>query len=131
MTSWPGAKIGGRYLANPADAPTPADLINAYRKLIARAHARGIKIIGATLTPFEGARIPGYYSESKESVRQQVNEWIRTSNSFDGVIDFDAALRDPEHRTQLLSSLSSKDHIHPNDAGYKAMSDAIDVAVFR
>jgi lysophospholipase L1-like esterase len=127
---FPGAKLGGGYLADPADVRTTEDLIDAYRQLISRAHAHGLKLIGATISPFEGVDLPGYYSESKEATRQAVNKWIRTSGSFDGVIDFDAVLRDPAHPTRLLPRLASKDHLHPNDAGYRAMADAIDLALF-
>jgi lysophospholipase L1-like esterase len=128
---FPGAKLGGTYLADPADSPTPQDLINAYRQLISRAHAHGVKVIGATITPFEGFVIPGYYSESKEAFRQSVNQWIRTSGSFDAVIDFDAVLRDPDHPSRLLPRFASRDHLHPNDIGYQAMADAIDHALFK
>jgi lysophospholipase L1-like esterase len=129
--SFPGAKLEGSYLADPHDARTPEDLILAYRQLISRAHAHGVKLIGATLTPCEGIEIPGYYSESKESVRQAVNKWIRTSGSFDGVIDFDAVLRDPDHPSRILPRFASEDHLHPNDAGYQAMADAIDLALLQ
>jgi len=128
---FPGAKLEGRYLADPTDARTVEDLIDAYRQLISRAHARGVKLIGATITPFEGADLPGYYSESKEATRQAVNTWIRMSAAFDGLIDFDAVLRDPDHPSRLLPRLASKDHLHPNDAGYQAMADAIDLALFK
>jgi lysophospholipase L1-like esterase len=126
-----GAKIGGIYLADPADVRTQEDLIDAYRQLISRAHARGVRLIGATITPFEDAVVPGYYSESKENVRQAVNKWIRTSGLFDAVIDFDAVLRDPDHPRRLLPRFASPDRIHPNDLGYQAMADAIDLAVFK
>jgi lysophospholipase L1-like esterase len=106
-------------------------LIDAYRQLISRAHARGVKLIGATISPFEGVSRPGYYSESQEATRQAVNKWIRTSGTFDGVIDFDAVLRDPDHPGRLLSRFASKDHLHPNDAGYRDMADAIDLTLFR
>jgi lysophospholipase L1-like esterase len=125
-----GAKLGDGYLADPADVRTPEDLIAAYRQLISRAHANGVKLIGATITPFEGVDIPGYYSESKEATREAVNKWIRTSGSFDGVIDFDAVLRDPDHPSRLLPRLASKDHLHPNDLGYEAMVEAIDQALY-
>jgi len=130
--SFPGAKLGGEYLADPADTRSADSLIWAYRQLISRAHARGIKILGATLTPCEGiVIIPGYYSESKEAIRQAVNQWIRTSHSFDGVIDFDAVLRDPDHPSQLLPRFASQDHLHPNDAGYQAMADAINLVLLQ
>jgi lysophospholipase L1-like esterase len=128
---FPGAKLNGRYLADPADVPTPEELIDAYRQLISRAHAHGVKLIGATINPFEGVVIPGYYSESKEAVRQRVNKWIRTSGSFDAVIDFDAVLRDPDHPSRLSPRFASQDHLHPNDVGYRAMADAIDLALFK
>jgi lysophospholipase L1-like esterase len=128
---FPGAKLGGRYLADPAEVRTAEDLIDAYRQLISRAHAHGVKLIGATISPFEGVDVPGYYSESKEATRQAVNQWIRTSGSFDGTVDFDAVLRDPDRPTRLLPRFASKDHLHPNDAGYRAMADAIDLALFK
>jgi lysophospholipase L1-like esterase len=128
---FPGAKLGGSYLADPTDVRTPEDLIDAYRQLISRAHAHGVKLIGATITPFEDVAVPGYYSESKEAARQAVNKWIRTSGSFDAVIDFDAVLRDPYHPSRLLARFASKDRLHPNDAGYQAMADAIDLALFK
>jgi lysophospholipase L1-like esterase len=127
---FPGAKLGERYLAAPADVRTAEDLIEAYRQLISRAHAHGVKLIGATITPFEGVDLPGYYSESKEATRQAVNKWIRSSGSFDGVLDFDAVVRDPDHPSRLLPRFASKDHLHPNDAGYRAMAEAIDLALF-
>jgi lysophospholipase L1-like esterase len=128
---FPGAKLGESYFADPKDVPKAEDLIAAYRELISRAHARGIKIIGATITPFEGVDLPGYYSESKEVTRQSINKWIRTSRAFDGVIDFDAVVRDPNHSSRLLPRFASEDNLHPNDAGYQAMADAIDLTLFR
>ena len=128
---FPGAKLGELSLADPADVRNAEDLIGAYRQLIARAHIRGIKLIGSTMTACEGVDIPGYYSEVKEAARQAVNKWIRTSRAFDGVIDFDAVLRDPDHPSRLLPRFASEDHLHPNDAGYQAMADAIDLALFQ
>ncbi|HET8923401.1 MAG TPA: SGNH/GDSL hydrolase family protein [Candidatus Acidoferrum sp.] len=128
---FPGARVGGQYLADPADVRTAEDLIDAYRQLISRAHAIGVKLIGATITPFEGVDVPGYYSEAKEVTRQAVNKWIRTSGSFDGVIDFDVVLRNPDHPGRLLPKFASEDHLHPNDDGYRAMADAIDLALFK
>ena len=128
---FPGAKLGWSYLADPADVRTPEDLIDAYRQLIYRAHAHGVKVIGATISPCEGFVIPGYYSESKEAFRQAANKWIRTSGSFDGVIDFDAVLQDPDHPSRLLPRFASPDHLHPNDVGYQAMANAIDLDLFK
>jgi len=128
---FPGAKLGQLSLADPADIRSADDLIGAYRQLIARAHARGIKLIGSTMTPCEGVDIPGYYSDAKEAVRQAVNKWIRNSGAFDGVIDFDAVVRDPDHPSKLSARFASEDHLHPNDAGYQAMADVINLALFQ
>jgi lysophospholipase L1-like esterase len=127
---FPGAKLGERYLADPEDVRTAENLIDGYRQLISRAHAHGVKLIGGTINPFEGVDLPGYYSESKEAIRQAVNKWIRTSGSFDGVIDFDAVLGDPDHPSRLLPRFASRDHLHPNDVGYQAMADAINLSLF-
>lgn len=128
---FPGAKLGADYLADPNDVRTADDLIGGYRQLISRAHARGIKLIGATITPFEGVNVPGYYSEFKEALRQAVNKWIRISGEFDGVIDFDAVLRDPDRPSRLSPRFASKDNLHPNDTGYEAMANAIDLTLFK
>ena len=122
--------IGINDIGNsPATNPIPAaDLIAGYRQVIARAHAKGIAVFGATLTPFEGA---GYYSPEKEVVRQAVNNWIRSSDEFDGVIDFDLATRDPAHPTRFLPAYDSGDHLHPNDLGYQAMGNAVPLGLFR
>lgn len=116
----------------PGDQSASArQLIAGYRQLIARARGRGVRIVGATLTPFEGALqdtpMRGYYSAEKERIRQQVNAWIRHGGTFDAVIDFDAILRDPQHPTRLLPAYDSGDHLHPGDAGNRAMADAIDL----
>ena len=107
--------------------PTAEDLIAAHRQLITRAHARGVKILGATLTPFWGA---GYYTEVGEAKRQALNNWIRTGKAYDGVIDFDKATSDPSDPKKLLAAYDSCDHLHPSDAGYKAMAEAIDLSLF-
>ncbi|MFC5479343.1 SGNH/GDSL hydrolase family protein [Massilia suwonensis] len=122
--------IGINDIGNsPATNPIPAaDLIAGYRQVIARAHAKGIAVFGATLTPFEGA---GYYSPEKEVVRQAVNNWIRNSDEFDAVIDFDLATRDPSHPTRFLPAYDSGDHLHPNDLGYQAMGNAVPLTLFR
>jgi len=113
------------------DTVTAQDLIAGYRQLIARAHAKGIPVYGATLTPFEGTVFPGYYSPEKEAVRQAVNNWIRGSDAFDAVIDFDRAVRDPAHPTRMLPAYDSGDHLHPNDLGMQAMANAIPLELFR
>ena len=107
------------------------DLIGAMRQLIERSHEHGVKIFGATLTPFEDTVFKNYFSVEKDAKRKALNEWIRTSKAFDGVIDFDKALRDPAHPDRVLAAYDSGDHLHPSDAGYKAMGDAIDLALFR
>lgn len=112
------------------DAPGAQDVIEGYRQLIARARAKGVRVYGGTLTPFEDATLPGYYSEEKESVRQAVNQWIRTSGEFDGVVDFDRALRDPARPGRLLAAYDSGDHLHPNDAGMQALADAVPLEMF-
>ena len=107
--------------------PTADDIIAGHKQLIARARARGLKIYGATLTPFEGA---AYFTAEGEAKRQAVNQWIRTSGAYDGVIDFDQVTRDPSAPTKFLPAYDSGDHLHPGDAGYKAMGDAVDLALF-
>ncbi|HWE52857.1 MAG TPA: SGNH/GDSL hydrolase family protein [Bryobacteraceae bacterium] len=113
--------------ASPANAVTTDDLIAGLRQMIDRAHAHGIQVIGATLTPYEGA---AYFSDKGEMVRTAVNEWIRTGGAFDSVIDFDAATRNPDHAAQFRPDFDSGDHLHPNDAGYKAMAESINPAIF-
>jgi lysophospholipase L1-like esterase len=115
----------GQARANPL--PSAADLIAAHRQLILRAHARGLKIFGATLTPFEGA---GYWTPEGEAKRAALNEWIRTGKEYDGVIDFDAATRDPNQPTRFLAPYNSGDNLHPSDAGYQAMANAIGLSLF-
>jgi len=110
-----------------SDAVSSDDLIAAQKQLIERAHAHGIKVIGGTLTPYEGA---AYASEAGEVVREAVNQWIRSSGAFDAVVDFEAATRDPEHPKQFRPGFNNGDHLHPNDAGYQAMADAIDLSIF-
>jgi lysophospholipase L1-like esterase len=123
---WPGSSF------TPQDPALAAErLIDGYRQLIARARLHHVRIVGATLTPFEGAlqdtELKSYYSESKEKTRQAVNRWIRSRGEFDAVIDFDAALRDPAHPGRILPAYDCGDHLHPGDAGYRAMAEAIDL----
>src|SRR5580658_9286321 len=116
-----GAKLTGD------SAVTADDLIAAHKQMIERAHMRGIKVIGATLTPFLGA---AYYSDEGEAIRTALNEWIRTGKAYDAVIDFAAATRDPENPKQIRPAYNIRDHLHPNDAGYKAMADAFNLSMF-
>lgn len=116
----------GQARDNPT--PTAEDLIAGHKQLIERAHERGLKIFGATLTPFYGA---AYYSEAGERKRSALNEWIRTGNAYDGVVDFDKATRDPADPKKFNAAYDSCDHLHPNDAGYKAMAEAVDLALFK
>ncbi|HEY8977142.1 MAG TPA: SGNH/GDSL hydrolase family protein [Burkholderiaceae bacterium] len=105
-------------------------LVAAYRELVARAHAGGLRAIGTTLTPVEGTTLlPGYDSPAKEALRQQVNAWIRDGGEFDAVIDVDRIVRDPDRPSRLLARLASPDHLHPNDAGYAAVAAAFPVAL--
>jgi lysophospholipase L1-like esterase len=113
--------------AAPEAAITADDIIGAYRQMIDRAHTHGIKVIGCTLTPYVGA---AYASDAGESVRSAVNTWIRTGGAFDGVVDFDLATRDPANPKQFLPAYNNTDKLHPNDAGYKAMADAVDLSLF-
>jgi len=108
---------------------TSEDLIRGLRQMVDRAHEHGIRVLGATITPYEGATTT--FTDDGEAVRQAVNQWIRTSKTFDGVCDFDAAVRDPTHPTKFKEELQSGDYLHPNAAGYKAMADSINLSVLR
>ncbi|MFS2034550.1 SGNH/GDSL hydrolase family protein [Polaromonas sp. CT11-55] len=126
--SWPGSTF------EPGEPATQADaLIAGYRQLITRARSRGVRIAGATLTPFEGAlTMPGspianYYSPEKDALRQRINEWIRHSGEFDAVLDFDAVVRDPQNPLRIRPAYDSGDHLHLGDAGNKAVADSIDL----
>ena len=110
------------------DPPKAETLIAGYRQLIERGHAHGLKIIGATVLPYGGA---GYYGEPGEVERQKMNAWIRKGHEFDGVIDLDAAVRDPGKPERMRAELQSGDWLHPNDAGYRVMGDAVDLNLFR
>lgn len=115
-------------LAPDSDAATVKQLAAGYRELIARAHRNGLRVIGTTATPFEGAAFgPGYWSPRKDALREKVNRWIRTSRAFDTVVDFDAIVKDPSHPSRLLPGWDSGDHLHPNDAGYRALAEAIPI----
>ena len=103
-------------------------IIAGYEQVIGQVHARGLKIFGGTMTPFGGAF---YYSAAGEAKRETVNAFVRTSGAFDGVIDFDRALQDPANPLQMLAAYDSGDHLHPNDAGYQAMANAVNLSLFR
>jgi lysophospholipase L1-like esterase len=112
----------------PADEQaTAADITEGLAQIAARAHAHGIKVLGATLTPMGGLWL---YNARTEALRQEVNAWIRTTDVFDAVVDFDAVTRDPQAPHTLRPDHDSGDHIHPNDAGNAAMAEAIDLALF-
>lgn len=117
----------GAGARNPAQAVTAEELIAGHKQIIERARAMGIKVIGCTLTPFEGA---GYYSEQGEAIRQALNQWIRTSGAYDAVVDFEAATRDPQNPRRFRPEYDPGDHLHPNDKGYQAMADAVDLKIF-
>ena len=115
-----------------AEQVTADDMIAGYKQLILRAHARGIKIIGATLLPWEDETfVQGAYTPEGGAKRLAINTWIRSSGAFDGVIDFDKLLADPAHPTRMLAKWDSGDHLHPGDAGYRYMGESIDLALFK
>ncbi|WP_326732043.1 SGNH/GDSL hydrolase family protein [Streptomyces phaeochromogenes] len=109
---------------------TGQDLIDGHRQLIARAHERGLRIYGATITPFKNDTL-GFYTPENAAARQTFNHWLRTSGEYDGVIDFDAALRDPADPERLLAAYDSGDHLHTNDAGREAMARAVPLRFFK
>ena len=111
--------------ADPNNVLVAQDFIAAYRQLILRGHDRGIKVIGATITPYNTIAPAG------EAIRQVINNFIRTGGEFDGVVDFDAVIRDPNDPTKFQAQYNSGDGLHPNDAGYSAMGNSIDLTLFR
>lgn len=112
-----------------SDYASAADIIAALEQLVARARGHGLRVIGATITPYQGADF--YWSPDGEADRQTVNTWIRTSGRFDCVADFDAALRDPAAPTRLAAAYDSGDHLHPSVAGYRRLADELPLAFFR
>jgi lysophospholipase L1-like esterase len=120
--------IGFPFWIDPCTVPRPVvtadEMISGYRTLIRAAHARGLRIIGATLLPFKG---PGYYSDEGERTRDAVNRWIRDDGEFDSVVDLDRALADPDDPDRMRKAYDAGDGIHPNDAGYHAMAAAFDL----
>jgi lysophospholipase L1-like esterase len=122
---WPG-----RNSLSPAESvPTADDIIEGYRQVIERAHEHGIHVIMATITPFAdaliGTSLSGYYTPEKDAIRRQVNSWIRTNKTADGLVDFDRVLEDPDNRGHLNPIYACADHLHPNDAGYQAMANSV------
>jgi lysophospholipase L1-like esterase len=107
---------------------SPDDLIAGYKQIIAQAHARGLKIFGATILPYQGFSA---WTQQGEAKRVAVNSWIKTSNSFDGVIDFASAIADPTNSQRMNPKYDSGDHLHPGPAGHEAMGNAVDLALFR
>ena len=131
---WPNMKPfpmkDGSIRKNPftGEAVTANDLSLGMKQIIARAHAHGIKIFGATMTPYKGA---SYFTPGGEVVREAVNDWIRSGGAFDGVIDFDAAVRDPKDPEKYRDDYQTGDYLHPNAAGYQAMASAINIGELR
>jgi lysophospholipase L1-like esterase len=124
--------IGGttgppRGNAPPATPVTADDLILPMKQMIERAHTHGIKVIGCTLTPYQGA---AYYSDKGEEVRMAVNQWIKTGGAFDAVIDYDRVTQDSANTKTFKATFNNTDHLHPNDVGYKAMADSVDLKIF-
>ncbi|MFI9007829.1 SGNH/GDSL hydrolase family protein [Actinosynnema sp. NPDC053489] len=128
--------LGVNDLGHPGTSAPPSekvgaqDIIDAHRQLIARAHAQGVRAYGGTITPFRDDTF-GFFSPENEAARQTVNRWIRTGGEYDGVIDFDRAVRDPGRPDRLLPAYDSGDHLHPNDAGMAAMAAAVPLRLFR
>jgi lysophospholipase L1-like esterase len=120
--------IGRSTTGQPPQPVTADEMIAGDQQMVLRAHQLGLKIIGCTMTPYEGAN---YFAADGEVKRQSVNKFVRSSSAYDGIIDFDAVVRDPSHPARLLPMFDSGDHLHPNDAGYKAMADSINLSLFR
>ena len=118
----------------PNEKVSAEDIISGYRQLIARGHRNGVRVIATTNPPFENSAFEGlvtaFYTSEREAIRQKVNDWIRSSGEFDGLVDLDAVLRDPSHPTQLLPAYDSGDHLHPNNAGCIAEGNAVPLALF-
>jgi lysophospholipase L1-like esterase len=121
--------ISGHTIFGDNPALSVDELVAGYRQVIARAHARGVKVFVATILPFGGSAT--HSSPEKDKLRQLINDWIRASGESDGVLDFDAVMRDPADPSRMQERFDSGDHLHPNEAGSRAMGDAIDLSLFR
>jgi lysophospholipase L1-like esterase len=110
---------------------TASQMIAGLKQFAVRGQGRGIKVIGGTLTPFENETfLPGAWNPKREAVRRSVNEWLRGTDAFDAIVDFDRALCDPDHPTRMLPIYDCGDHLHPSDLGYRTLGDAIDLGLF-
>lgn len=124
--------IGHAGASAPASETVSAEeIITGLKQLIERAHSKGLKIFGGTLTPFEGTPFPGYFTPEKEVKRKAVNQWIRTGGAFDGYVDFEKAVKDPANPDRMKAEFDGGDHLHPGDAGYTAMGQAVELKLFR
>jgi len=114
----------------PEEEVSAAQMIAGLKQFAVRGGTRGIRVIAATLTPFENETfLPGAWNPKREAIRQQVNDWLRKADAFDAIVDFDRALRDPDHPTRMLPVYDCGDHLHPSDLGYRAMGDAVELAL--
>ncbi|UNK39951.1 SGNH/GDSL hydrolase family protein (plasmid) [Shinella sp. H4-D48] len=124
--SWPGTAFAPGQMR-----PTADEMIAGYQQIIALVRGNNIRLVGATLPPFKGALsgtpLDDYYKPEKDTLRQEINRWIRTSGAFDAVVDFDTVLRDPTDQSRINPAFDSGDHLHPGDAGNRAMAEAVDL----
>jgi lysophospholipase L1-like esterase len=118
-------------LSRPAELVSAEDIIGGIGQLIDRARAHGLKVIDATITPVGSSIFPGFFTPENEAKRQAVNEWIRTTDQFDAVVDFDLVARDPSDPSRLLPAFSSDDGVHLDDAGYQVLANAFNLSWFR
>jgi lysophospholipase L1-like esterase len=115
----------------PEEEVSAEQMIAGLKQFAVRGHARGIRVIAATLTPYENETfLPGAWNPKREATRQEVNQWMRKTDAFDAIADFDQALRDPDHPTRMLPIYDCGDHLHPSDLGYRAMGDAVELSLF-
>ncbi|WP_202744257.1 SGNH/GDSL hydrolase family protein [Acinetobacter pittii] len=124
--SWPGTAFAPKQ-----QIPTFEALTQGYKRVVDEAHRQGIQVIGATLLPFSGALpntpLDNYYQPNKDELRQRINHWIRTSHTFDGVLELEQGLKDPKHPDRLNPIYDSGDHLHPNDRGNQRMANLVDL----